>query len=90
MSKHSAFLSGIRAYVEANPDVAPFVSDHVASGLSVALSKAYERAADMEVALAVNLARRYPGREKLTLDKLTKWKGQTALDWGWFGKTSEP
>jgi len=80
---HSAFLEYVRRYVEQDPEVAAFIADHVQHGLRAALQKAYERAADMEVALSVLAAKRYKGADAVVLDKLAKWEGKTALRWDW-------
>ena len=77
------FLDWVRAYVEADPEAAPHVAGYVQRGLNAALTQAYERAADMEVALAALAAKRYKGADALVLDKLRKWEGKTSLRWDW-------
>ena len=77
------FLAFVRSYVAANPDVAAHVANHSQAGLNEALSKAYERAADMEVALVAATSKRFKGAEQVILDKLGKWKGQTSCRWDW-------
>ena len=86
MNRHAEFLAAVENYITRNPDAAAYVSDFVSAGLQTALASAHERAADMEVALSVQLAKRYPAiaRQELTRDKLKKWEGKTALAWNWF------
>lgn len=81
MFEHEEFLRYVEAYVKNNTDVAAYVSDAVARGISKKLNKANERAADMETALAVMVAKRYTKREVLVLNKLKKWKDESALRW---------
>lgn len=83
MIQHAEFLSQVRAYVEAHPDVAPHVSDFVAEGLRAALDEATQRACDMEVALSVAVGRNHKRHGELIRQKLDKWKGRTALNWDW-------
>lgn len=80
-SKHTNFLNQVANYVKENPDVAAYVSDAVAQGLQEKLKESNERAADMEVALSVMVAKRYKDRESLVLNKLEKWNGRSALRW---------
>ena len=77
------FLQMVRTYIEADPEAAPHVAGYVQAGLNAALTQAYERAADMECALAALAAKRYKGADALVLDKLRKWEGKTALRWDW-------
>ena len=49
------FLQMVRTYIEADPEAALHVAGYVQAGLNAALSQAYERAADMECALAALL-----------------------------------
>lgn len=79
--EHYAFLAGVQEYVTAHPDVAAYINDYVAAGLERKLSQAYERAADMEVALVAATTKRYKGADKLILSKLEKWQGKTSLNW---------
>ena len=79
--KHTNFLNLVANYAKENPDVAAYVSDAVAYGLQAKLQESCERAADMEVALAVMVAKRYKGRESLVLNKLEKWNGKSSLNW---------
>ena len=51
------------------------------AGVSEAMREALQRAADMEIALAVAMAKRYKGADALIHDKLKKWEGKTALNW---------
>mgnify|MGYP000408551517 CR=1 FL=1 len=77
------FLQMVRTHIEADPEAAPHVAGYVQAGLNAALTQAYERAADMECALAALAAKRYKGADALVLDKLRKWQGKTALRWDW-------
>lgn len=78
---HANFLHSVERYVSTNPEVAAYVSDFVARGLDAARKEAMYRAADMETALSVAIAKRYNGREELILQKLQKWNGASALRW---------
>lgn len=90
MFKHQHFLSYVAKYVEQHPDAAPFVTEFVAQGLSVALSEARQRAADMEVVAATLAGKRYPKQsEALVKAKLSEWEGRTSLRWDWLTKPSE-
>jgi len=77
------FLQFVRKYIENDPEVAMHVTVYAQQGVKDALSKANERAADMEVALSVLAVKRYKGSDALVRDKLAKWAGQTALCWDW-------
>lgn len=79
--KDVAFLYGVKNYIKDNPQVAAYVSDFVAKGIEETLKENLERAADMEVALAVAIEKRYKGREDLILSKLYKWKDKAAIRW---------
>lgn len=81
MDKHWDFLRYVRDYVRENPTVASHVTEFVAAGLQDGLDKAYERAADMEVALVCALSKRNKDMDGLILDKLKKWEGKTACNW---------
>ena len=81
-----AFLAYVKSYIESDPEAAAYVAHHVQAGLRAALSKANERAADMEVALSVLAAKRYKGADALVKDKLSKWNGKTARCWDWLTK----
>lgn len=83
------FLAYVRNYIEQDPEAAAFVADHAQAGLRAALSKAYERAADMEVALSVLATKRYKGADDLVRQKLEKWEGKTALRWDWLTHNAE-
>lgn len=74
------FLPFVRAYVAAHPEVAAHVADYAQAGLRVALDQAYQRAADMEVALVAATAHLKNGNAVI-LDKLTKWHGKTSCNW---------
>jgi hypothetical protein len=75
------FLAMVESYIKSDPEAAAYVSDYVAHGLNASRKEALERAADMEVALSVMIAKRFKGRETLVLDKLRKWNGKSALRW---------
>lgn len=75
------FLQLVSAYIKTDPEAAAFIPNAVAAGLSASRQSALERAADMEVALSVALAKRYKGREALILSKLHKWRRAGALCW---------
>lgn len=77
------FLEYVKNYIERDPEAAAHVANYVQAGLNKALGQAYERAADMEVALSVLATKRYKGADALVLDKLRKWEGKTALRWDW-------
>lgn len=81
MKDHSEFLDHVRNYVDKNPDVAAYVSDAVASGLSTALARSNERAADMEVVVAVLMARKNKTSNGVIFNKLSKWHNKSALNW---------
>lgn len=81
------FLYYVRQYIETDPETAAHVADYVQAGLRAALAKAYERAADMEVALCVIAAKRYRGADDLVKQKLEKWEGKTSLNWDWLTRT---
>ncbi len=83
MLKHVAFLDSVRAYVAENPDAAAYVTQFVADGLRESLSANVERAADMEVALAIALATRHKTVPEVIREKLAKWRGKTSLRWDW-------
>ena len=81
MNEHRAFLEYVAQYVEKSPEVAGHVADYVTDGVIKAHNKTLQRAADMETALAVAVAKRYSGRDELILSKLKKWKHCSALNW---------
>lgn len=80
------FLSFVRVYVADHPGVAAHVANHAQAGLQEALGKAYERAADMEVALVAALAPRMKDANSIIKDKLGKWDGRTSVRWDWYTK----
>ena len=82
------FLALVRRYVSQDAEIAPLVAEAASQGVSDALTEALQRAADMETALAVAMAKRHKGADALIHDKLNKWNGRTALDWQWL--TKEP
>ena len=75
------FLELVRSYVEHDPECAPMVTEFARRGVSAALDAANRRATDMEVALAVALAKRYKNADEVIRDKLSTWEGKTALNW---------
>ena len=81
--ERAQFLDYVRRYIEQDPEAAAYVADHAQAGLRSALNKAYERAADMEVALSALATKRYKGADALVKQKLEKWEGKTALRWDW-------
>lgn len=81
LDKHHQFLQYVKGYITDNPEVSAYVSDYVAAGIDASRRSALERAADMEVALSVMIAKRFNGRENLVLSKLKKWNGASALRW---------
>lgn len=78
------FLAHVRAYVAVHPSVAAHVANYAQAGLQEALSKAYERAADMEVALVCAIAPKMKTSSSVIADKLKKWEGQTSCLWDWY------
>lgn len=80
---HDAFFRYVAEYVEKHPTVAPHVGKAVEHGLSSALMKTNQRAADMEVALMFALVGKRAGSQHrwFIAEKLRKWAGQTALNW---------
>ena len=76
------FLTLVRTYIESDPEAAPHVANHVQAGLSAVLAETRQRAADMESALALTLARRGPVGPS-TRQYLERWKGKTTLRWDW-------
>lgn len=75
------FLKLVRDYTARDPEAAPYIAWAASAGVGDALREAMNRAADMETALAVALARRHKGADALIHDKLRKWEGKTALAW---------
>ena len=78
------FLAFVREYVAEDPECAPMVTEFVRQGVSNALAEANLRAADMETALTVAMARRYKGADELIRDKLAAWEGKTSMNWSKF------
>lgn len=75
------FLEQVKNYISTNPEIAPYVTTFVAEGLSDALNDTKERAADMEAALCIALAKRYGSREEVIISKLEKWRHRSCLNW---------
>ena len=82
-SDHTPFLYHIASYVEKYPEIAAKISDYVRAGIERALAESCERAADMEVALRLQVLgpRKGVPLKPDVLAKLRKWKGKTALNW---------
>ena len=78
------FLMFVRSYVAEHPEVSARVADFASAGLNEALFKAYERAADMEVALVAAVSKKMKGADGLIMDKLKKWEGKTSCRWDWY------
>lgn len=82
MKDHDQFLDAVTAYVCRHPEVSAYVTDAVAAGLKTALESTRQRAADMEVALAMPMAKRgKKNADKVILAKLSHWEGKTSLQW---------
>lgn len=81
MDEHWEFLMGVKNYISEHPEVAAKVSDYVAAGISESRQEALERAADMEIALTVALAKKFRKSNELILSKIEKWQGRSALNW---------
>ena len=79
--KRERFLQAVAEYIASDPEAAPLVVQAASRGLHEALYETSRRAADMETALAVALAKRHKGADALIHDKLKKWEGKTALNW---------
>lgn len=84
------FLQHVKLYIESDPEAAAHVADFVQAGLTAALRKTNERAADMEIVMSVLAARRFKDGDALVLAKLQKWEGQTSLNWGWLIEKLQP
>ena len=81
MDEHWEFLLGVKQYISEHPEVAAKISDYVAAGISESRREALERAADMEVALTVALAKKFKKPNELILSKIEKWQGRSSLNW---------
>jgi len=81
MNEHHEFYLYVQSYIEKNPECGAYVSDFVAKGIEKARKQANERAADMEVALAVALAKRLKNGDDVILSKLEKWNSKASLRW---------
>lgn len=81
MNEHWEFLMAVKNYIAEHPEVAASISDYVAAGISESRKEALERAADMEVALTVALAKKFRKPNELILSKIEKWQGRSALNW---------
>jgi len=79
--RHCEFLRYVQQYITEKPEAAAYVSEYVAKGIYASRQSALERAADMEAALSVMIAKRYQGREEFVLSKLRKWNGASSLRW---------
>ena len=78
---HDTFFRYVAEYIEMNPTVAPHVAHAVEHGLSEALKKSNQRAADMETALVFALEPKRKQHRFFIAEKLRKWEGKTALNW---------
>lgn len=78
------FLSHVAQFCKDNPEVAPHVASAAQHGLEGALKEAYERAADMEVALVAAVAKRMKDSDEIIKSKLKKWEGRTSCRWDWY------
>jgi hypothetical protein len=83
------FLGFVRAYVAEHPEIGARVADYATQGLNEALGKAYERAADMEVALVAAVSKKLKGAENIIISKLEKWAGKTSCRWDWYTSAKE-
>lgn len=83
------FLSYVTQFCKNNPEAAPHVASAAQHGLEGALKEAYERAADMEVALVAAVSKRMKDSEGLIKSKLKKWEGRTSCRWDWYTGTSD-
>jgi hypothetical protein len=81
MKEHYQFYLYVQSYIEKNPECGAYVSDFVAKGIEKARKQANERAADMEVALSIALARRFKNGNEVILSKLEKWNSRSSLKW---------
>ena len=81
MNEHYEFYLYVQSYIEKNPECGAYVSDFVAKGIEKARKQANERAADMEVALSVALAKRFKNCNDVILSKLEKWNSKASLRW---------
>lgn len=82
--ERNEFLQFVYEYIKTDPEASAFLQQAVAEALRDNLNKAYERATDMEVALAVMSEKRLrKGALELVIDKLRKWKDKTSLRWDW-------
>ena len=81
MNEHIEFYTYVQSYIENNPECGAYVSDFVAKGIEKSRVEAMQRAADMEVALTVALAKKFKKPDELILSKLEKWQGKSALNW---------
>ena len=79
-----AFLGYVMNFVAANPESATRVGMYAEAGLRKALNEAYERAADMEVALVAATPKRMKNSDEIIKSKLTKWEGKTSCRWDWY------
>ncbi len=81
----NTFLTAIIEYVKIDPESAPYIAQAASHGVELALKEAYERASDMEVALASALQKRDKNHYgQVIQQKLDRWKGKTSLRWDWW------
>lgn len=75
------FLSMVENHLRTDPEAAAYIPDYVARGLNASRREALERAADMEIVVALLLAKKYKTSDSQVLGKLRKWNGRSALQW---------
>lgn len=81
MNEHAEFYYYVQSYIEKHPECGAYVNDFVAKGIEKSRVEAMQRAADMEVALTVALAKKFRKPNELILSKIEKWQGKSALNW---------
>lgn len=82
MNEHTQFLDYVGAYVKDHPEVAAHVATAAQAGLTAAIMAARQRAADMEMALALAIdGAKNPVRASMIRDTLYRWHGKTSLRW---------
>lgn len=87
------FLYFVKEYITKDPECAPLVTDFIQAGISSALSRTKERAADMETALYSVITETKNGRKynSLVAEKIIKWRNESSINWSWFnGECEKP
>jgi len=79
-NERANFLRYVREYVEKDPEVVPYITEHVQAGLKSALDKLHQQCSDMEAALVFVLMK-FKNGEELAIEKIKKWKGKTYQNW---------